>query len=269
MMNTDPKLPNPYLANLLPLLGVIGLALAGFLIVAGLVFFGKAPPGALVPASLPLALFVLVAIIAALLGVRQARLGQEFLESGRPQVRWIYSAEEWAALREINWEEAKGSWQMPTGCLAFMIGLAGLMVGAGLAADEAYLGMVDMETLLSIAGGALAGALAGAAAGGLIGAVVALGNWLAAKQHYRQTTPGQVALSRQELFVLDQYVKIDGESTRLVQVEWEHDYPLKLLLTLDISRPRRSEQTWEIEVPERVKPEVEAFVQQMEESLAN
>jgi len=262
-MDTKPKPPNPYLAALLPLLGVIGLALVGLLIVAGPVIFGGAPAGMLLLGGLPLAVFVLVAVILVWVGRRRAQAGQEYLDSGRARVQWTYDALEWAALREAAWEEAKGSWKLPTGCMAILLGLAGLLAGGMVAADDAFVGAVDAEMLLAVAGGALLGALVGAVAGLLIGAVVALGNWLAARHNYRQAVPGQVALSAQELFVLGDYIKLDGKAARLAQVEWERGRPMKLLLTLNVNNPRISEQVWTIDVPERMLEAVEELAREM------
>lgn len=70
-------------------------------------------------------------------------------------------------------------------------------------------------------------------------------------------------MSRQEIYAMGQYVKIDGDMTRLEQVEWEREHPVRLLITLTTWRPRRSEGTWDIVVPDRVLPQVEGVAQQM------
>jgi hypothetical protein len=256
-------IPNPFLLGLWPLLGVTALALVVFLVVGGLVVFGKAPAGALLLAGLPVALSATISVLELLWGERQVRQIREFLESDRPQVRWTYTPEEWAALREIHWQEAQKAWQLPVGCLAFLLGVAGLMVGGGLAARSAAFSAYDREALLEIGGGAVAGVLVGGLAGGLIGSIVARGNWQAARQSYQRTVPGEVALSRREIYAMGRYVKIDGAMTRLEQVEWEREYPARLLITLTAWRPRRVEETWEIIVPDRVLPQVEGVAQQM------
>jgi hypothetical protein len=240
------------------------LALLAFLVMGALVVLDRLPAGALLLAGLPAALFAVIVIVQALRGARQARQIGEFLDSERPQVRWTYTPDEWAALREENWREASGAWKLPAGCLAFLLGVAGLLVGAALAQDAVF--GYDAEALLEIAAGGVAGALVGALAGGLIGGVVALGNWLAARQAYRQTVPGQAALGRQEFYTPDQYVKLDGDQAWVEQAEWDEERPgglRRLQLTIGAQRGRRGEETWEIAVPERVLAQVEEWVRQM------
>jgi hypothetical protein len=257
------NIPNPFWLGLWPLLGITALTLAGFLLVGGLVAVGTVPGGALLLAGLPMALFGGISILGVLWGEHQVRQIRNFLGSERPQVRWTYTVEEWAALRETRWQEAQEGRLLPMGCLAFLLGVAGLFVGGGLGARNASFSVYHGETLLEIGVGGIAGAVAGSLVGGLIGSVVALGNWQAARQGYRQTQPGEVALSRREIYALGQYVKMDGDSTALKQVDWERGHPTWLLLTLITWRPRRAEETWEIVVPDRVLAEVEAVVQQM------
>jgi hypothetical protein len=234
-----------------------------FLVVGGLVVFGKVSAGALLLAGLPVALFATISVLVVLWGERQVRQIRDFLESDRPQVQWVYTPEEWAALRETHWQEAQETRQLPVGCLAFLLGVAGLLVGGGLAARSTAFSTYDWEALLEIGGGAVAGALLGGLGGGLIGSIVALGNWQAARQNYRQTVPGEVALSRQEIYFMGRYVKFTGDTTRLEQLEWEREYPVRLIITITTWRPRRAEETWEIVVPDRVLPQVEVVAQQM------
>jgi hypothetical protein len=262
-----PSLPgnisNPFLPGLWPLLGITALALLGFLGAAGLVLVGVMPAGALIPAGLPAALFGMVTVIIFLWGQHQVGQIRNFLESDRPQVRWTYTQAEWTAMREARWQEAREQLFLPLGCLAFLFGIAGLLVGGALAVDQVSSSNLDLEEWLTIALGGVAGALAGGLAGGLMGGVVTLGNWLAALQSYRQIEPGAVALNEQEIYALGRYVKIDGGSTRLVQVEWERGFPTKLLLTISTAQPRRRrEELWDIVVPERVLAQVEPMFPQ-------
>lgn len=171
------NIPNPFLPGLWPLLGVTVLALLVFLVVGGLVVFGNVPAGALLLVGLPVALFATISVLTVLWGERQVRQIRDFLESDRPQVRWTYTPEEWAALRESHRQEAQETRQLPVGCLAFLLGVAGLLVGGGVAARSTAFSPHDWEALLEIGGGAVAGALVGGLGGGLIGSIVALGNW--------------------------------------------------------------------------------------------
>jgi hypothetical protein len=257
--SAEHKITNPALPGLLPVLGLVILALLGFLAILALVLLGRAEAGALLLAGLPLGLFVIILAVGWLLGERQARQMRAFWASDRPQVRWVYTETEWATLRD--------SWRLPTGCLATLLGAAGLLAGA-LVAENNSLGW-GLETLLEMAGGALLGGLAGALAGGTLGAVVALGNWLAARRDYRQAAPGAVALSRDELYALDQYSRLDGESAWLEGVEWEGSHPARLILTLGTTRPRQRTELWELVVPDRMRPAVEAWLQQMPTPAAN
>jgi hypothetical protein len=266
-LSSQRNIRNPFLPGLWPLLGITALMLIGFLVVGGLAAIGTVPGGALLLAGLPVALFGAISIIAALWGERQVQQIQNFLDSDRPQVRWTYTAEEWAALRETRWQEAQEYRLLPMGCLAFLLGIAGLLVGGALGANNTPFSAYDWETLLEIGMSGVAGALVGGLAGGLIGGVVTLGNWQTARQNYRREEPEEVALSKREIYAAGQYVKMDGDSTELTQVEWEQGHPMRLLLTTSRRFPRRSEETWDIVVPERVLAQVEAVVLQMEESL--
>ena len=99
---SERNIPNPFLPGLWPLLGVTALALLVFLVVGALVVLGKAPAGALLLAGLPVVLFAAISVLVVLWGVRQVRQIRDFLESDRPQVRWTYTPEEWAAIREAR-----------------------------------------------------------------------------------------------------------------------------------------------------------------------
>jgi hypothetical protein len=261
--STQDKISNPFWPGLLPLLGITALALLGFLGVAGLVWAGVMPAGALGPAALPMALFGIISVIIFFWGQLQIGKIRDFLNSERPQVRWTYTQAEWDVQQEARWQEAREQLFLPLGCLAFLFGIAGLLVGGALAADQVSSSSLDLEEWLTIALGGVAGALAGGLAGALMGGVVTLGNWLAAWQSYRQIEPGAVALNEQEIYALGRYVKIDGGSTRLVQVEWERGFPTKLLLTISTAQPRRRrEELWDIVVPERVLAQVEPMFPQ-------
>jgi hypothetical protein len=258
---------NPYFPGMWSLLGVTALALLVLLVALGLVLSGIWPAGALVLASLPAALFGTICIIEFIWGVSLARKRQDFLESERPLVRWTYLPAEWATLLEADWKEARTGWKLPIGCLSFLLGLAGLMVGGAIAAAGASFSSLDWEKLLEITVGALAGALAGAAVGGLIGAIIAIGNRFAAQRSYRQTTPGEVALGLHEFSVAGQYVKFGDGWRSLKQMEWQSDQPTRLLITIDRWLPRRDEEIWEIVVPDRVLPQVELLVRQLERDI--
>jgi hypothetical protein len=252
-----PRIRNPYLAGLWPMLGVTGLGVLGFLIAALMVAIGNVDKGALALAALPMALFGGISIIVAALGQRQVRLIRDFLQSGRVCVHWTYTQAEWDALREKNYKESKEYRMLPLGCLAFMLGIAGLMVGAGVVANETSSLDFGLDRLLEIAAGGLLGALAGAVVGALIGGVVVLGNTQTAKQVYRQMEPGQVALSKDEIYALGEYTRADGSSSEVRQVEWERSIPAHMLLTIATWFPRRQEEVWDIMVPERVQAQVE------------
>jgi hypothetical protein len=256
-------IPNPFLPGLWPLLGITALTLAGFLVVGGLVIVGIVPGGALLLAGLPVALFGAVSVFVVLWGQNQVRQIRNFLGSERPQVRWTYTVEEWAALRETRWQEAQEDRLLPAGCLAFLLAAAGLLVGGALGASNASFSGFDWETLLEIGVGGILGALAGGLVGGLIGSIVTLGNWQAARQSYRQMQPGEVALSRREIYALERYVNLDDASTQLKQVDWERGHPTRLLITISTWLPRNDELILDILVPERVMAQVEDVVQRM------
>ncbi len=224
---------------------------------------GIVPGGALLLAGLPVALFGAISVFVALWGQHQVRQIRNFLGSERPQVRWIYTMEEWAALRETRWQEAQEDRLLPVGCLTFLLAVAGLLVGGALGASNASFRAFDWETLLEIGVGGILGALAGGSVGGLIGSVVTLGNWQAARQSYHQTEPGEVALSGREIYALGRYVKMDGDSTKLKQVEWERGHPTRLLITISTWLPRNDELILDIVVPDRVMAQVEDVVQRM------
>jgi hypothetical protein len=264
-MNTSSEntISNPYLPGLRPMLGITALGLLGFLLTAGLAVAGIVPMGALMLAGLPAALFGVISILVALAGERQVRQIRDFLDSDRPQVRWTYTLEEWDALRESAWQEANQERFLPLGGLAFLLGLAGLLAGGAIGADDARYSLDWWEKLLEIGVAGLLGALAGAAIGAALGAIVTLGNWQTARQAYRQTQPGAVALSAQEIYALGQYANL---TDTLQKVTWETAPPARLLITFTRWQTRRSAETWEILVPERVRAQVAAVTQKMKVS---
>jgi hypothetical protein len=57
-------------------------------------------------------LFGLIGLGTWLYGFWQVHKIKEFLTSGRPLVQWTYTPEEWQELKEANWQEEQGDWQL-------------------------------------------------------------------------------------------------------------------------------------------------------------
>ncbi|MCI0513544.1 hypothetical protein L0128_10055 [candidate division KSB1 bacterium] len=262
-------LSNPFLPGLWPLAGIIACTLLLFLVAAGLVVAGIWPVGALLLAGLPCVLFTTISLLQLWWGWRRARQSADFLNSARPVLRWTYTPPEWEALREADWQEARADWKLPIGCLAFLLGLAGLMVGGALAYRDLSYRPNDWEKLLEIAAGAIVVALIGALVGGVIGAIIAFGNRLTARHYYRQTTPGEVALGLQEIYFAGQYVRLEDDWNWLEHFEWQPGPPALLSITVHTWLPRHNEEIWEIMVPERVQSQVTAMVQQIKRNPEN
>lgn len=258
-MTRDPSFnrsyKNPYRRGLLAVAGVTGLFLLIALASTGLTLGGWEDlfiVPAIISGGLTL-LFGLIGLGTWLYGFWQVHKIKEFLTSGRPLVQWTYTPEEWQELKEANWQEEQGDWQLQLGCLTVIFALAGLLTGAMIGGDE---GLAEAFT-----GGLIGGGI-GALLGGLIGAVVAGFNHLAVRQAYQQIEPGEVALAPDELYVNEDYFKGNGDSSYIKHTELQPGTPTLLQITVRVPlRPRGpSEETWVVVVPPRMIERVKAIL---------
>ena len=253
------KLRNPNRPALLSVGTMVGLLVGPVLLLLALVSRGYGELALLIPTIILtglLVLFVIAWVVAWLAGLRQLGRIRAFLASNRPLLRWDYTPEEWREIREANWQEERGDWRIQFGCLAFLLGLVGLLVGAMVGFDEG----LEEAMIYGLAGGG-----GGLLFGGLLGGVVAAGNHLAVRSAYHQAEPGIVALAPHEIYANDQYFRGNGQTTYLKRASLlpaEPNVPPRLLLELKVPpRPRTSsDQEWEVMVPPRLVQAVEAVL---------
>jgi hypothetical protein len=244
------------------LVGVVALTFIVVLVSAIMAALGIWESGVVALSSMPLALFGLILLIVWLKGLAQVRQIEAFLASDRPLIRWTYTPAEWQEIKEANWQEEQGDWRVQWGCLTALFGLAGLLAGMFIAADDISSSLFTLEAAIELATGALGGAAIGALGGGVIGAVVAGGNHLAARRAYRQPAPGHVALGAKEFYANDGYFTANGNA--ITRVELTRGKPTILTIVTYTSRVRGPrEEEWEIVVPRRLVDEVEAIVPQI------
>jgi len=256
---TSPRIPHPYQQGLPALVGLVALTFVIVLVSAIMAALGMWKSSVVVLLSMPLALFGLILLIVWLQGLAQVRQATAFLASDRPLIRWTYTPAEWQEIKEAKWQEEKGDWRVQWGCLTAILGLAGLLAGLFIAADDISSSLFTLEAAIELATGALGGAAIGALAGGVIGAVVAGGNYLGARNDYRQPTPGHVALAPKEFYANDGYFTANGNA--ITRVELTRGKPTILTIVTYTSRVRGPrEEEWEIVVPRRLVDEVEAIV---------
>jgi len=247
-----PSPKNPYQRGLWPLFGLFGLFLLAAVLARS---FTSEQDGFLLPlAWISLAMsgfFGLLTLIVWLLGVRQLRQIRAFLASERPLLRWDYTPEEWRTLKEAVWQEQQGDWRLQFGCLTFLFGLVGLLVGGMLGAEEGFSEAVS---------GGLSGLMLGATGGAMLGAVVATGNYLAARSAYRQPEPDPVALAPHEIYANGAYFRGNGVHSYIQKAELQRGDPSVLRLELRMPpRPRMpDEEEWQIIVPPRMIEAVES-----------
>jgi len=259
---TSPRIPHPYQQGLPALVGLVALTFIVVLVSAIMAALGIWESGVVALSSMPLALFGLILLIVWLNGLAQVRQIEAFLASDRPLIRWTYTPAEWQEIKEVKWQEEKGDWKVQWGCLTILLGLAGLLAGLFIAADDISSSLFTLEAAIELATGALGGAAIGALGGGVIGAVVAGGNYLGARNDYRQPTPGHVALAPKEFYANDGYFKANGNA--ITRVELTRGKPTILTIVTYTSRVRGPrEEEWEIVVPRRLVSEVEAVVPQI------
>jgi len=184
----------------------------------------------------------------------QAKIKQieAFLNSHRPLVSWIYTAEEWAEMKEQIWQEQKGDWKLPLGCLTAIFSLVGLLVGIAVGADESF----DQAVLH---GGS--GVIMGTIVGVVLGAITAnLNHWLA-RQAYLDPIPDEVAIGDQEIFANGQYFKANGVSRYIQEIRFKAGKPAHLIIKIQTSNFRGSiKQKWLILVPSRLSDQVQAVI---------
>jgi hypothetical protein len=253
--SSNPSFRNPYQRALVVLAGLTGLFLLSGLLALGLA--AQNPEGqleALAPISLGLAAFFgLSWLISWFWGKVQVRRSKSFLASNRPLVRWVYTYEEWREIKEIVWQDEQNDWRIQLGCLTFLFGLVGLLVGMALRAEEGF-----TEAVAS----GLVGAVWGIMAGGAIGAMVAGGNYLAARLEYLQPGPDQVALAPNEIYANGDYFRGDGYSSYIRRVELHPGSPTVLHIEMRVPYRRRTSnvEEWFVAVPGRVVEAVETTI---------
>ncbi len=200
-----------------------------------------------------LILFGMMWVIIWLMGKHQVRQIEAFLESDRPLVRWTYSSTEWQQYKEAVWQEESGDWKVQFGCLTILLALAGILTGF-------MIGFEDGVLEAAITG--LMGLLLGGFFGATIGALVAGGNFWGARQAYRQSEPGQVALGLNEIYANGDYFKGDGESGYIRAAEIHRGNPTTLEVQLVVPpRPRMpGEEQWLILIPSQWVERVEEIL---------
>ncbi len=240
-MQQNLKPPNPYLSALIT---IGGLAAFSLLVVSAallLTVFELVGPVPLWISLAFLVFFGLVWLVIWLLNARKRQRIHAFLRSERPLIRWTYSQTEWKQIKAAEWDENQGDWKVQWGCLSALLALAGMLTGIMLGVGEGV-GL--------LVGSALVGLLLGGLAGGVLGGLVAGGNHLGVWLSYRQETPGQVALGRGEVFVIDDYFRADDISCEIQSARLLPGQPKKLEVSLKFPpRPRMpDEETWQIPV---------------------
>lgn len=257
LLTRQRPLRNPYWPALYVGWGLIGLTLMLVLGVSAMVLAGAWSSAVLLAASIPWMLFSLMQVIIWLLGVWKLGRIRAFLESSRPEVRWVYTPAEWRALQAEHWEDSQGDWKIQLGCMTLLLGIAGALTGFFIGVEE---GAVE-----SLAG-ALAGAVAGAGVGSIIGGVVAGANHLVTRLK-QQDLPAEVALAPNEFFYDDDYFKANGITHRLEGVELQPGDPAILIIETWSQRVRGpGETTWTISVPARRLPQVRALLPRFQTS---
>lgn len=246
----EPKLRNPHQRALITTGGLVLLALVATILSAGLAVAGLANPAL---AWIGLVVFSIVGLMWLsiwLLGFLQVQRAAAFLASERPRVRWSYSPSEWQQFKEVIWQEEQGDWKVQWGCLTILLALPGLLAGAMIGLEEG---------LLEAAVNGLLGMLFGGLAGFVIGALVAGGNYWGARQAYRQSDPGQVALGPGEIYANTAYFRADGMKWFIRAAELQRGNPTTLVVQLIFPpRPRMPlEEEWVVPVPAGCIAEVE------------
>lgn len=238
-------LRNPHERAIVATAGLTGLALLVVLVAWGLSSAGLIEPTLIWIGGACFVLLALALIVIWILGARQVERARAFLASGRPLVRWTYSAGEWRQFKEARWAEEKGDWKIQWGCLALLFGMAGLLTGA--------LSGLDVGGLAVVSSGAV-GLLLGGLVGAVIGVWVAGGNYLSARRAFRRAAPGMVALGVNEAYVLDDYFCGDGENSYIRAAVVRPGRPVTLELQLvQPPRPRMPrEEAWVVPLPEPV-----------------
>lgn len=241
---------HPHQRAMITLAGFVGLALLVTLATWGLSAAGTIDSAIVWIGMIFFAFFGLLLVIIWILGIRQMRRAKAFLESERVLVSWTYSTAEWQQLKETLWQEEKGDWKVQFGCLAFLLGLAGLLTGI-------MLGWQD--GLLAVLTQGLVGLMVGGLAGSTLGVLVAGSNYWSARRAHGNPEPGLVALGVNEIYASDDYFKGDGMNSYIREAKLVRDKTVTLVLELVFPpRPRMpSEEQWSILVPSQWVERVE------------
>jgi hypothetical protein len=241
---------DPHRRGLIAPLWLTILALLGTFVAWGTSALGMTDAFLLVIAVFFLALFGGITLIVWLWSRAQIQRAAAFLAGDRPLVRWTYSRQEWERLMGAGLAEEGGDWKVQFGCLTVLFGIAGALTGVLIGANES-LGR-------AILGGVL-GALGGGAAGGVIGAVVAGSQHLAMLRAYARSTPGEVALGRDEVYAFGNYFKGNGSTSYVRRVTLHNDAPVRLHIEIQLPPRARGpvEAAWMLPVPPQISEMVE------------
>lgn len=255
---TVPSFPHPYgdaLAAIGPLAVLLILpGVAGVIAVRAAMADGLFPILLLVLGALGLFL-ALVGGIIWLLGCLARRGARRFWHSNRPLVRWVYSEAEWRAMATARWEEERGDWLLKWAGTTVIFGLAGLLTGLLIGADDGH-------PLL----GSLSGLLIGAALGAVMGAAIAGGSHWASRANGRRQGPLGVALGRSEVFDGSDYFRGDGVHRYVREAVWDAEHPSQLVIHIYRPKVRGAPlEEWRVAVPTRRREAVEGIRAQLAE----
>lgn len=239
-----PRIKNPQIQSIISMSGLLLLFTLTSLILAGLVYYSGMDsilPFMFISLGL-FAIFFLAFTITWLSGLLQIRQISRFLASNRPLIRWQYTPQEWYDIKESNWEEDKKDWRVQWGCLTFLFGLIGLLVGVLVGAEE---GLLEAVT------GGLGGAGLGALAGATIGAATAGGYHLGIKYARQRSQPIEVAFAQDEFYANDSYYKVSSRS-KITQIELESGTPAVLRIEAHVEPGilRARDLEWKVVVPD-------------------
>ncbi len=181
------------------------------------------------------------------------RRAAAFLAGERPLVRWTYAMPEWEQLKEATWAEEQGDWKLQLGCLSVLFAITGLLTGFLVGLEEGFPQAV---------GGAGIGLVGGGIVGGVIGAVVAVGNHLSARWAYAQSTPGEVALGRDEVYAFGNYFRGNGRSSFVRRATLHRGVSPRLHIEIQLPPRLRasSVEEWVFPVPSQMCTAVEAIL---------
>ncbi|MBN1667126.1 MAG: hypothetical protein JW862_08550 [Anaerolineales bacterium] len=259
-MKTKPK--NPHQRALITIGALMGFSLLTSALSLGLSAFNQISPAWTWVSLIVAGIMVLLWGTIWMLGAIHSRQSAGFLASERPLIRWTYTIGEWQEFKEHIWQQEHADWKVQWGCLTVLLALSGLLAGV----------MIGLEQgALSILSNGLLGVLAGGLAGFIIGALVAGGNYWGARQAYRDSNPGQVALGVGEIYANGAYFKAASGKRFIRKAQIHPGRPAVLEFELVFPpRPRMPlEEQWLIPVPARSVEQLEAALPEIANNPSN